>query len=372
MSGVRDRGAGEKILVVQTSFLGDLVLTLPLLSEVKRRFPGTELAVLCRLQAKNLAEASPDVDEVLTDDKQGRGRGLRGTWLLARELRTRNFTMALSPHKSFRSALLLFLAGIPHRIGFRQSAGWFLYHRVVDRDLGCHEIERNLSILKAFGIDPGDCRKEVRVEVDTGTREDVERVFEELGIGQKRGKLIIGLNPGSVWSTKRWSSEAYAELIVLLMEKYDCEILLFGGHEDRATVSKIRKCSGNLGISLVGKISLKELPCALGWCDIVVTNDSGPMHIAVARGIPVVAVFCATTPSLGFYPHSSRAVVVEKALRCRPCASHGGRRCPLGTEDCIRMIRAEDVLMAVDKVLHHRDAMISPNGQLYMPEFVTV
>lgn len=367
-----DRGKGERFLVVQTSYLGDVVLTVPLLAEIKRRFPEAELSVLCTPQAKSLLADNPDLQEIITDDKRGEGRGMGGLWRKAKELSNRGFTLALSPHKSLRSALLLFLARIPCRVGFRQSAGWFLYHHRVDRDAKCHDVERNLSILKAFGVDPGGCRIDLRIEVESAVQESVKRVFSSLGVDRKEGRIVFGLNPGSVWPTKRWSAEGYAELMVRLKERYPCEILLFGGPEDRKAVDSIQGLCGNLGVSLVGKIGLRELACALDWCDVFITNDSGPMHIAVARSIPVVAIFCATTPSLGFYPYSSRAVVVEKDLSCRPCSSHGGRRCPLGTEDCIRLIGPEDILRGVERLLNGRDQPGSADGHPYAPDFITL
>jgi heptosyltransferase-2 len=367
-----DRGRGEKILVVQTSYLGDIVLTTPLLDELRRRFPEAELSILCTPQARSLLVANADLHEIITDDKRGSGRGMRGLWRKAKELRSRGFTLALSPHKSLRSAFLIFLARIPLRIGFRQSAGWFLYHHRVDRDASCHDVERNLSILKDFGGSPEECRQGLHMEVEPESREDVERIFNSLGIDRKEGRMLFGLNPGSVWPTKRWSAEGFAELMVKLKRKFPCEILLFGAPEDVEIVDKIQRLSGNLGVSLVGRIGLRELACALSWCDVFVTNDSGPMHIAVARDIPVVAIFCATTSALGFYPYSSNAVVVEKALSCRPCSSHGGRRCPLGTEDCIRLIGVEDVLRGVERLLNGKDQVVSVREHPHVPEYITI
>lgn len=361
----------EKILVVQTSFLGDVVLTTPLISEIRRRFPEAQLSVLCTPQAKSLLEGNPDVYEILTYDKKGEGKGWRGLWRKAGDLRSRGFTMAIAPHKSFRSGLLLFLARIPQRVGFRQSAGWFFYHRRVDRDPTRHDVERNLSLLQAFGMDPRERQRKLRVAVTARAREVVENLFRSLGIGGNG--LVFGLNPGSVWPTKRWSAEGFAALIVQLKQRYRCEILLFGGPEDHDTVAKVQALSGHGGVSLVGKIGLGELACALERCDVFITNDSGPMHIAVARAVPVVAIFCATTPSLGFYPYSSKAVLVEKDLPCRPCSSHGGRRCPLGTEDCIRLVTAEDVLRAVERLLVKEVNQSSPTAlDSHQPQLMTL
>lgn len=360
----------EKIIVVQTSFLGDAILTTPLLSEIRRCFPSSQLAILCTPQAQGFFDCNPDVDQIITDDKKGAGRGLRGLWRKAKELRNQGFTIALSPHKSLRSALLLSLAGIPFRVGFRQSAGWFLYNRRVDRHAADHDVERNLSLLRPWGVVPKKCHQGLRLETDVHARDLIERLFNSLGI--RRDELTFGVNPGSIWPTKRWTPEGYAELLIHLKKRYRCQILLFGGSEDQPIVTKIQELSGNAGISLVGKIQLRELACALDWCNLFITNDSGPMHAAVARGVPVVAIFCATTPSLGFYPYSSSAVVIEKELPCRPCSSHGGRRCPLGTEDCMRLIRAEDILRGVERLLNGKGQDNPAGADLHLPQFITL
>jgi len=339
----------EKILVVQTSFLGDVILTTPLLAEIRRRFPKSELTVLCTPRARSLLEGNPDIDRIITDDKKGVEKGWRGLLRKAREIRGHGFTMAISPHKSFRTACLLYLASIPCRIGFRQSAGWFLYHYRVRRDSQLHDVERNLSLLGPLGGHTEESETTLRVEVSQSSRKEVERVFASLGI--QENEMLFGIHPGSVWPTKRWSADGYANLMSQLKRKYACRILLFGSPEDMEIINRLQQLSGHLGISLAGKVGLEDLPCAIDRCSVFITNDSGPMHIAVARGVPVVAIFCATTPSLGFYPYSSRAVVVEKDLPCRPCGSHGGKRCPLGTEDCIRLIQPEHVLQGVEKVL---------------------
>lgn len=360
----------EKILVAQTSFLGDLVLTTPLISAIRRRFPKAHLAVLCTPKAKSLLQGNPDVDEIITDDKRGRDRGWSGLWRKARDLQGRSFTLAISPHKSLRSALLLFLARIPHRVGFRQSAGWFFYHQRVVRDSARHDVERNLSLLRPFGIEPEECQRDLRVEVEPDTREAVDLVLRSLGI--QRDGVIFGVHPGSVWPTKRWTAEGYAELILSLKQRYRCEILLFGAPEDQAIVTQIQALSGSAAVSLIGKVDLRELACALEWCDVFITNDSAPMHVAVARRVPVVAIFCATTPSLGFYPYSSKAVIIEKELPCRPCASHGGPRCPLGTEDCIRLIKADDVLRGVERLLNGSHRAQPEGTDPYFPQSITL
>jgi heptosyltransferase-2 len=263
----------------------------------------------------------------------------------------------------------LYLAKIPRRIGFRQSKGWFLFHECVDRPAGRHDVERNLSLLERLDGGPADAGAGPRLHVKPESQAAVRSLFAAAGVNT--GKLIIGVNPGSVWPTKRWSPEGFAELIRLLKERYDSEVLIFGGPDDAAVAAAIHARSGAAAANFAGKIDLGDLPAALRECRLLITNDSGPMHIAVACDVPTVAIFCATTPALGFYPYSGRSVVVEKELACRPCAAHGGRRCPLGTEDCSRLIPAAQVLRAVEHVLAGSAKPVS-QGERPRPEYVIV
>ena len=357
---------------MQTSFLGDVILTTPLIAEVRRRFPAARLTVLCTPQGCGLLKNNPDIDAFITDDKRGTGRGLRGLWRMVDVIRSEQFTLALCPHKSLRSALLVSLARIPGRVGFRQSAGWFFYPHRANRDASRHDVERNLSVLRPLGIEPEQCERRLRANVDPASRAAVRQLFHSLGIEKKKDMLFFGLNAGSVWPTKRWSAEGYADLMVQLKKAYRCEILLFGGPEDLPIVQRIQNLAGHVGRSLVGRTGLAELACAMEWCDVFITNDSMPMHIAVAGGVPVVAIFCATTTQLGFYPYSSNAIVVEKSLPCRPCGSHGGLRCPLGTEDCIRLIPSAEVLRAVERLVVSSRRGSSGGSQSFRPEVVSL
>jgi heptosyltransferase-2 len=357
----------ENVLVLQTSFLGDTVLTLPLISEVRRRFPVKKLTLLCLPLGRDLLQGHPDIDEIIVFDKKNSARGISGVSRTAARVRERHFTMALTPHKSLRSALILYLAKIPHRVGFRESRGWFLFQQRSRRNPELHDVERNLGVLQAFGVRPEECARAIELPVPAAIQTRVDRKLRDLGLDEDGP--VVGVSPGSVWPTKRWSTAGFAALIRMLRERHRCRVLLFGGPDDAAVVEDVQRQSGT-AINLVGRIGLDELPAAISRCHVFVTNDSGPMHIAVARRIPTVAVFCATTPDLGFYPYTSDAIVVQRSLTCRPCASHGGRRCPLGTEDCIRQIPSEAVLQAAEKLLQGGARGRAPGS--FRPELMTV
>jgi heptosyltransferase II len=355
----------DNVLVLQTSFLGDMVLTLPLITEIRRRFSVKKLSLMCTPLGKELLQDHPAIDEIIVDDKKNQHRGWSGLQNQAALLRQREFTIALTPHKSVRTAYLLYKAKIPQRIGFRQSKGWFFFHLRAERDPTRHDVERNLAILEPLGVRVQDCAREIDLVPPPEVQNAVARKLRDLGVDA--GKTAIGVNPGSVWPTKRWWMEGFAEFIDLVNARLDCQVLLFGGPEDADIVARLSERCAGTAVNLAGKFSLRELPAAIGRCQVFVTNDSGPMHIAVARKVPTVAIFCATTPDLGFYPYSANAIVVQKQLACRPCTTHGGRRCPLAHENCIRQIRPQTVLAAAEKLLAGK---VNGDCVRLLPEFL--
>jgi len=331
------------VLVVQTSFLGDVVLTTPLLTALRRRIAPRRLAVLVRPEAVPLVHGHPDVDEVLVDDKRGADRGLGGLVGTALRLRRERFDVAVSPHRSLRTAIVLAAARIPRRIGFRESRGAGLYHERVPRDRRRHDVERNLALVAPFGPLPDDVPA-LYVPV---AAEAAARAAALLPAGD--GPLV-GLAPGSVWRTKRWTAGGFAAVAArLAAEGARCVIL--GAPDEAALAEEVRARSGDRAVVLAGRTDIATLVAVIDRLALLVANDSAPMHVACARGVPVVAVFCATTPALGYGPYGARTAVVEADLACRPCGRHGGPRCPRGTEDCARLVTPERVLAAVRTLL---------------------
>jgi len=333
---------GPALLVVQTSFLGDVVLTTPLITALRQRAAPRRLAVLVRPEAAPLLADHPDVDDVLLDDKRGRDRGALGLLRTASRLRRERFDVAVSPHRSWRTALLLAAARIPHRVGFREARGAFLYHEKVRRVRRDHDVERNLALVTPFGKPPAHPALHLPVTAAAAER---ARALIPAGTGP-----LVGIAPGSVWRTKRWTVEGFAGVVAGLgAEGARCMIL--GGPDDMGLAEEIRVRAGGRATVVAGRTDLATLVALVDRLALLIANDSAPMHVACARGVPVVAVFCATTPAQGYGPWSSRARVVEADVACRPCARHGGPRCPRGTEDCMRLVTPAAVLSAARDAL---------------------
>lgn len=342
----------ERVLIAQTGFLGDVVLTTPLIAALRHRLTPAALAVLTTPQAKPLLDHHPAVDRVVVDDKRSATRGVIGLLRAARRLRRERFTLAVAPHKSLRTALLLALAGIPQRIGFRHSPGWFFYHHTAVRDPRRHEVERILCLMRVFGLEPDACARAPFVAYGEQARAHAQALLQAAGIGETDTVFIVC--PGSVWPTKRWTTEGYGALIRRLEQEYG-RVLICGGPDDTAVARAVHRHAHGQGVDLTGRADLQTFMALADRAQLVISNDSAPMHIAAARGVPVVAIFCATTPSLGYSPYTPHAVVVETTdLSCRPCGRHGGRSCPRGTDDCMRLISVDQVLAGVEQLLARR------------------
>ena len=332
----------RRVLVMQSAFLGDSLLTLPLLRRIKEVLPGATVTVLTLAKTAGIFRGTPWVDEVLIDDKRGVHGGLRGPWKIAAELKTRGFDLAIIPHRSFRSALIAKLADIPRRVGFDSSAGSFLLTDAVPFSWLMHDLERNLSLALPLGAGAAPSPGEARYVAPPAINARLA------GLLASAGSRLAGVHPGSAWATKRWLPERFSELCVRLKADGFTPILI-GGPDDKALGAAIAK--SGCALDLIGKTDLDELKSLMGRLSVFVTNDSGPMHLAAASGVPVVAIFGATTRELGFFPYGSGHRVIEAELACRPCGLHGARACPEGHFLCMRLLSVDQVHAACLDVL---------------------
>lgn len=335
------------ILLVQTGFLGDVILSSAVISNLSAIYPSSSISVLTTPQSSDLLKYHPGVKDVIEFDKRGRDSGFSGVWNFARKLRNRRFDLVLSLHKSYRTSLLLFLSRIPKRVGFREASFSFLYHSLATRKDLTHEVLRNLAIFRALGIEPEDLSQELVLALP----EESKRYAEKLLIPFTERK-IIGIAPGSVWKTKRWSVSGFRDVCQHFLDQ-GIGIVVVGGQDDASYAESIVADLDGPVLNLCGTLSLTESAAVIARLDTLVSNDTAPLHMASALRTPVAAVFCATIPEFGFGPWRVPYRVIEtKGLKCRPCGSHGGQVCPTGTEDCIKGIKSVEVIHAVESLLN--------------------
>ena len=322
--------------------MGDVVLSTPLFEAARTRLGAGRVGAVVRPETANLLRNNPHVDDIVVYDKHGAQKGPLELLRLAHRLRGADYDAALIPHRSFRSALLGFLSGIPVRVGFDRSAGRLLLtDRVTYRST--HEVDRNLSLLASWEVGTKGIRPALYpVEAD---RMRVDALIRQSDVAPS--EPLCGLSPGSVWATKRWLPDRYAALIRRLAEEYGYRSVLFGSTADRPLCTEIAAESGVDPLNAAGALTLLQSAALAARCSAVVSNDTGMGHVAAAMDTPVVALFGPTVPVFGFVPHGRGHQVVETSVDCRPCSSHGGNRCPIGTHDCMRGITVERVIEAV-------------------------
>ncbi|HTK81607.1 MAG TPA: lipopolysaccharide heptosyltransferase II [Bacteroidota bacterium] len=343
-----EAGELKNILVIQTAFLGDVVLTLPLVQQFKQSFPSAGIDVVVVPRAAELLTTHPDIRSVIVYDKRGKDKGLSGLFRLAKSLRPVNYDVAFIPHRSLRSAALARLAAIPQRIGFNRSAGSFLFTKTVRYDDSLHEVDRNLSLLKALDVQP-QLKTLPRLYPSDQDRSSVDQMIASRGITPD--DTIVAIAPGSVWNTKRWLKEGFTGLAQRLSSD-NSYVAVIGGEQDRALCDEI--CSGGNArmFSVAGKLSLLQSAELIRRSALIVSNDSAPVHLAMAVDTPVIAIFGPTVPEFGFAPYGASDVVVQTTgLSCKPCSIHGGDTCPVGTFECMKSISADAVYRNVQSVL---------------------
>jgi heptosyltransferase II len=343
----------QAILVVQTAFLGDAVLTTPLLTALRERFPQATLSVLCTPETAEVFRRHPGLTDLLVFDKRGAQKSVADRLKLIRQVRSKSFDLAVIPHRSITSALIARLAGIRERVGFASSQGRRLMTRTVPFEWGVHDVDRNMALLKALGVAPPPAV--LRMSADPEAQKAVQGRLAEAGV--RSADRLVGLHAGSVWATKRWLPEGFAAVADGLAQRMGARVVFVGGGKDKPLIGEILGRMKTQALNWVGETDLRELIAVIARCQAFLTNDSGPMHIAVACGIPTVAIFGPTTRELGFFPYGEGHQVIEKALPCRPCGLHGADRCPLGHFQCMRSITPEEVLAAMGGALQRSGRM---------------
>jgi heptosyltransferase-2 len=330
----RTENAEGRTLVIQTAFLGDVVLTTPLLSALADRYGPVD--VVTTPAAAPLLDGHPAVADVVPYDKRGADAGLVGLWRLGRRLRRRRYARAFLPHRSLRSAALAVLAGAPERTGFADGTGAVTYTIRVPRPRSGHEADR----LLALAAEPQSVALP-RLVLSAADREAAAAWMRHRDVPDG----FVAIAPGSIWGTKRWPY--YGELAATL----NVPIVVVGGAEDAALAAHVVIAAGGRSWSAAGELGLRASAALIERASVLVTNDSAPLHFASAVGTPVVAIFGPTVPEFGFGPRGPQDVVLQQSgLACRPCSAHGPRVCPLGHHRCMLELSVERVAAAVSGI----------------------
>ncbi len=326
--------------IIQTAFIGDVVLATPLYAAARKACPDDRIVGVVRKGCDGLIGNNPAIDEIIVWDKHGGDNGLGGLMRIARRLKDLDVRTALIPHRSIRSAAMAFLAGAKTRVGFAKGSGKLLHTKRVPYRYGIHEVERNLMLAGALGW-----KTDGFMPVLYPDERDRDVVDSLSGSGRE----YCVFAPGSVWATKQWPADYYIEVGRAMRER-GLDVFVSGGMDDEALCTSI---AGRIGDaqSTCGIMSLRQSAELYRRSAFVLTGDTAPQHIAAAMGAKVFALFGPTVRDFGFWPYSESGVMIEEDVVCRPCGAHGHRNCPEKHHHCMVKIVPENVLAIIEKWL---------------------
>lgn len=333
-----------KILIAQTGFLGDVVLSTPVIAALKHFYPHAELWMLTTPQARPLVKRDPLLKGVLVFEKRGYHKGALGLLHFSGVLRSMKFDKAFALHRSYRTSILLYSAGVPERTGFKDSRLSFLYNHRVERPSNVHDVLRRMAIVDQ---EKGNGARDVPLDLRLFPPEFSECSVEMQKAAQRERQYAV-LVPGSEWETKRWQWQGYREAASFLIKR-GLKVVICGSESEREYNKQV-----SLGLDVVdltGRITLDDFLFTVKNSALLLCNDSLALHVGSAFKIPTLVIFCATSPSFGFGPWlNDSAVIVEKqGLECKPCRRHGSRRCPTGTWKCSKELEAAEVIRIVEE-----------------------
>lgn len=336
-------------LVVQTSFLGDVVLTTPLITELATRGP---VDVLTTPDGSTILRNNPDIRSVIIYDRRERDRGIRGFARIVRHVRRgAAYDSAYMAQGSVRSALLVASSGIPERIGFDTSEGSRLYTNRVEYRADRHHAERLWWLSQGAGArEPTPDQITPRLYPSADDHEAADAVLR--GTLADPSRPFIVLAPGSAWATKRWPY--FPELAVRAVDQWN--VVVVGSTAESGIGSMIAaQLPAGQCVVAAGRLGLLASAALIGRAAALVSNDSAPQHLASAVNTPTVCIFGPTVPEFGFGPLASDSLVAGiDGLACRPCDRHGPQRCPLGHWRCMREVSSSEVFGLLTRTLSYR------------------
>ena len=346
---------GMNILIVKTSAIGDVIQTLPALNALRKHYPDAHITWLVEEAAADIIKDHPSLDRILVSKRKRWSKALLGLsglsavkeiYRFIKQLRDTEYDLLIDFQSLLKSSIWIALTRAKRKVGYgpgmdhAEHSYIFLNERISPVDMNHHAVLRDLLLLKGLGIDS----KEIifNLSIHDRARKQANDLLALHGIIET--VFLIAINPVAKWETKLWSNRNFAELADRLIEQYSAQIIFTGNAEDRKIIAGILGHMNKKAFDLSGETSLKTLAALYEKADLVISTDTGPMHIAAAVGTPVVALFGPTAPwRTG--PFGDAHQIIRTGIVCSPCFK---RQCP--TLDCMKQIRVEDVLEGVQRL----------------------
>ena len=325
----------KKYLLIRLGAIGDIVLATAAIEAISQAEPDSQIDLVCKARFAGLLKGHPKLANVYGFDETGRHKGLRGLLLFIHELCAKKYNCIIDLQNNPRSRVITLCLNAGRKIHWPKDT-WRRRMLVWGQGRGKTYktvIQRYLVAVEKAGVKQPEAKPKLYPAADPSIK---------LPQGE-----FIAIAPGAHWQTKRWPG--YASLIAK-MQISNFKIIIVGDKSDKAIADEITAAAGAEILNFCGKLDLAQLTYALSKAKLLVTNDTGAMHIAEAAGTPVIAIFGPTVRQFGFAPWRKESRIIETELDCRPCALHGSKQCPKGHFNCMKLITAEQVLSEIQRM----------------------
>ncbi len=327
-----------RILLIRLSSLGDIVLTTPAIRAVRANFPNAHIAILVAKQSADILRENPYLNEIITFDRLAKNKNTGEMWRIIHLLRERKFTLAIDFQRKFRTEILMYFSGATERVG----KGKLCTVRVPEQG-NKHATEHYFDILHAAGIPAADQKLELFL-AESERRDAVQRL-KTAGIVAE--KLKVGLFPGAGWKLREWMPERFAAIGDRLVEHFNADILIFGGQQESELVQKVANLMEMHAIPFAGNLQMRQLAACIEQCDLFLTNDTGPMHIAAGVGTPTISLF-GPGNHIRFQPLGAEHQIIRHDVPCSPCKQFTDK---CKDNICMKRIGVDEVWHSISRAL---------------------
>ena len=328
----------DRILLIRLSSLGDIVLTTPAIRAVRSHYPNAYIAMLVAQQSADVLLENPHLNEIIQFNRLAKDKDTGEMIRILRILRQRQFTLTLDFQRKFRTELLMYMSGASERVG----KGKLCTVRVPDAEEK-HATERYFDVLHAAGI-PAENRQ-LEMYLSNAERTGTRDAFEKAGI--KKQRLKVGLFPGAGWKLREWMPERFASIGDKLVQNYNAQVIVFGGPNEIELVANVCDLMQEQVYQFAGTLSIRELAAYIEKCNLFLTNDTGPMHIASAVGTPTVALF-GPGNHIRFQPLGEKHTTIRHDVPCNPCKQFTDK---CKDNICMKKITVDEVWTTICRIL---------------------
>ncbi len=306
----------KRILVIKIGAIGDVILAVPSLRAIRNSFPNAYISVLVGAESRLVLKKCPYIDDLIIYDRKGKGKGVKGVWQISSYIRQKTFDMSIDLQNNRKSHIIMWLGAVQRRFGYSNGKmGFLLSDRLKYLNIGAGPIEEQFRVLKRAGINTVGLSRRLEIWPTTKDYSYIENLLK--GEWMRENQILVGVNIGGSWKTKRWPLKCFAKLLDMLASK-DIRAVITASEKEMDLANDLAKMTNNKVINAADRTTVTQLAALIKRCKVYITSDSAPMHIASSMGANFIALFGPTDPRRHFEP-TDRGVIIKKELTCSPC-----------------------------------------------------